>query len=229
MTAVCLVPRRSDSGRRDEIWQWVRRRWETLHPDIPVFEGHDDGPGKFNRSKAINRAAVAAGDWDVAHIGDSDTIVDPRSVYQAIENAQQSGCEFWLTYDVYHYLRRDMTDLIMDGYMGWWEAGSEWSMTNTCSSSLVVTRRLWDDVGGFDEGFIGWGFEDIAFSLKCQTFGNGLGRIGQSNAYHLHHQPSAENDHTSPEWQAGKERMERYGKVAYDKPAMRSLIEDLAQ
>lgn len=222
---VALVPRRSDGGRRDEVWAWVRARWEREHSDIPIFEGHDDGPGKFSRSLAINRAAEAAGDWDAAHVGDADSLVSPAQIRQAFDNALHSNCEFWLTYDVFFYLRRDMSDQIMSGYTGYWEAGQEWSMTGTCSSSLVVTRRLWDEVGGFDERFVGWGFEDIGFSHACQTFGGGVSRI-PGPAYHLHHPPSPENDHRSPEWQAGRDLMQRYHAVAYDRDGMRALLDE---
>lgn len=226
MTIVCLVPRRSDGGRRDEIWAWVRDRFHANHPDIAIFEGNDEGPGKFNRSLAINRAADAAGAWDLALIADSDTFVDPAQVRQAADNATHGTIEFWLTYDAFHYLSRRMSDLIMDGYTGYWGEGNgiEWTMAGTCSSSLVVTRRLWDGVGGFDENFEGWGFEDVAFSHACQTFGGGVARI-PGGAWHLHHPSSPENNASSPEWIANRERMMRYHDVSCDRSGMRELLD----
>src|SRR5690606_2080894 len=121
MKVVNLVPRRADGGRRDAIWSFVRDRWEREHPDIPIFEGHDDGPGKFNRSLAVNLAAEQAGEWDVAVISDSDTFVEGTQVQQAIDGSQ-GACSFWLAYDVYYYLSRRMSDLVMDGYTGSWFA-----------------------------------------------------------------------------------------------------------
>ncbi len=227
MRAVCLVPRRADGGRRDEIWAWVRDRWHREHPDIDLFEGHDDGPGKFNRSAAINQAATEAGSWDVAVVADADSFVAADQVDQAIQGALLGPTRFWLTYDSFHYLRRDMSDLIMSGFDGYWGTGIEWTMTGTCSSSLVVTRELWETVGGFDPGFEGWGFEDVAFSHACQTFGGGLKRV-PGGAWHLHHPTSPENNHASPEWQANRERMMRYHAVSYDQPGMRALLDELA-
>lgn len=228
MKVVNLVPRRSDGGRRDDLWTWVHDRWERLHPDIEIVEGHDDGPHKFNRSLALNRAAEAAGEWDVAVISDSDTFVDPAQVRAAVANAAAGPIRFWLAYDTYHYLSRAMSDAVMDGYDGWWGVnnGIEWTMTNTCSSMLTVTRDLWDTVGGFDAGFEGWGFEDVAASLAFQTFGGGVART-PGGVWHLHHPSSPENDSNSPEWKANRERMMRYHDVAYDQPGMRALLDEL--
>jgi len=228
MNVVCLVPRRSDGGRRDELWLWVKARWEALHPEIPIFEGHDDGAGKFNRSLAINRAAEAAGEWDVAIVSDSDTFVAPEQIDAAIAGATTTGCKFWLAYTSFQYLSRAMSDRVMDGYADYWGAdnGIEWAMTGTCSSMLVVTRELWDTVGGFDPGFEGWGFEDVAFSHAAQTFGGGAARA-DGPAWHLHHPSSPENNSDSPEWNANRARMMRYHAVSYDQAGMRALLDEV--
>jgi hypothetical protein len=223
MRAVVLVPRRSDGARRDKVWDWVRGRWQREHPSYTIYEGHHT-EGKFNRSYAINCAAQAAGEWDVAIIADADTFCGPAQITDAVQGATTSGVEFWLAYDTYAYLSRAMSDQVMTGFLGNWYDGVEFTMTGTCSSMVVVTRRLWDEVGGFDPGFVGWGFEDVAFSHACQTFGGGLKRT-PGHAWHLHHPSSPENSHRSPEWTANRNRMIRYGDASYDRDAMRALID----
>jgi len=231
MRVVNLVPRRGDGGRRDDVWAWVRNRWETLHPDIDVIEGAETGTGKFNRSAAINDAADKAGDWDAAVISDADSFVGPDQIRMAVANAVTGPCRFWLAYDCFNYLSRHMSDQIMAGFVGYWggtpsQPGIEWTMAGTCSSMLVVTRELWDTIGGFDAGFVGWGFEDIAFSHAAQTFGNGVARVPGA-AWHLHHPPSTENNHQDPVWIANRERMMRYHAVSYDQDGMRALLDEL--
>lgn len=221
MRVVVLIPRRADHGRRDQIWGWVKNRWSE-EVDWPVYEGHDDGPGKFNRSLAINRAAEKAGDWDVAVIADSDTFCGTKQLVEAVEGAT-GDCGFWLAYDIYAYLTRQMSDKIMKGFVGNWHDGVEFTMTGTCSSMVVVERSVWDEVGGFDPGFVGWGFEDVAFSHACQTMGNGLRRT-HGHVWHLHHPSSPENSHRSPEWKANRARMMQYQEAAYDEPRMRKLL-----
>lgn len=228
MKVVSLVPRRADGGRRDEVWSWIRDRWTLDHPGIPIIEGHDAGPGKFNRGAAINRAAEQCRDADVLVIADSDSFVDARQLNRAIAKAVDPDLpEFVIAYDVFNYLGRAMSDRIMAGFTGWWGPGIEWSMAGTCSSMIVVTRRLFDEVGGFPAGFEGWGFEDVAFSAACQTFGGGVARE-PGDAWHLWHMMSTENNAGSPEFQRNRDLCnDRFGPAAYDRPAMRALLDEV--
>lgn len=224
MNVAVLVPRRSDGGRRDVVWAWVLRRWEDEHPEWPVFVGqHIDGP--FNRSLAINRASRDAGDWDVAIVADSDSFVAVDQLRAAVDLAAKTG-QITFAYDQFRYLSRRMSDKVMGGYVGDWYKGVEWTMTNTCSSMVVVPRALWDEVGGFDEGFVGWGFEDVAFSLASQALGGGMQRT-PGDVWHLHHPSSTENNHNSPLWQASLARMHLYRDVDYDRRKMEVLLAEL--
>lgn len=223
MNVAVLVPRRADHGRRDQVWAWLKNRWAAELPDWGVYEGHDNADRPFSRSAAINSAADLAGDWDVAVIADADSFVSTTALLEAVEVATTSGTEFVLCYDLFNYLNRRMSDQIMGGYLGMWETGVEWSMPGTCSSMIVVTRRLWDEVRGFDERFVGWGFEDVGFSHACQTFGNGLRRI-EGPVWHLWHPASTENSHQSPVWHTNRDLAERYHEAAYDRDRMAKLI-----
>lgn len=216
---VVLVPRRSDGGRRDHVWAWVRDWWAREHPDWPVYEGHHD-TGPFNRSAAINHANRLANPWDIAIIADSDSFVGPAQINTAVEGAYETG-QMWLAYDRFMYLSRAMSDRIMDGYQGAWEPGVEWSMTGTCSSMVVVRKDVWALAGGFDEGFVGWGGDDIGASHAFQTFGGGLQRA-PGPVWHLWHSPAI---HAPTEtWVP---RAERYHAAAYDRDAMRALLVEL--
>lgn len=224
MNVAVLVPRRVDNGRRDHVWGWLQQRWASEHPDWTVHEGHhDDGP--FNRSAAVNRAASNAGDWDVAVVADCDSFVSKQQADLAVARAVDTG-QITFAYNRFAYLSRRMSDRVMAGYSGAWWPGVEWSLTGTCSSQVIVTRELWDTVGGFDEGFVGWGFEDIGFSLSCQTFGGGCQRIA-GEVWHLWHPPSVENNAKSVHWQNGLARMKRYETAAYKPDAMRALLDEL--
>ncbi len=217
-----LVPRRADGGRRDDIWAYVKSRWDDY--GYEVTEGHHDDGGPFNRSAAINQASRSAGDWDVAVIADSDTFVGQEQVRQAVDAAHTVG---WMVlgYSRFVYLNRRYSDLIMQGFDGAWEPGIQWQMFDTCSSMVVVRRDIWDQARGFDEGFVGWGSEDIAFSHAAQTFGGGLLRIS-GEAWHLFHEPATEA--RDPESMAVKNALaERYHQAHGDKAAMRALIDEL--
>lgn len=224
MRVVGLTPRRADGGRRDVVAAWIRNRWETEHPEWPLIEGHhNDGP--FNRSEAINRAAEAAGEWDVAIITDADSFVGPDQLDQAVDLAARTG-QITFAYDSFRYLNRPGSKQIMAGYLGDWFPFVEWTLTGTCSSMVVVPRSLWDQAGGFDPGFRGWGMEDVGFSLACQALGGGMQRV-PGTVWHLFHAPSTENHHESPYYQANVDRMNRYRGCDYDPEKMAALLSEL--
>ena len=196
MTTVFLVPRRDDHGHRDALWAYARARWEQYFPDVAIFEGHhDDGP--FNRSAAINRAARAAGDWDIGIIIDSDVVLSVHQVRAAIDSAADTGRVTWGhrrwrgiredatvrlvadQRDLGPELDRDELDLIVE-------------RTNPLSWSccIAVPRPVFDDLGGLDERFRGWGFEDMALqSVICGLYG--YERI-EGDVVHLWHPRSEE-------------------------------------
>lgn len=220
MRVVVLVPRRSDGGRRDHLWSYLAARWATECPDWPVFEGHHDDGGAFNRSAAINAAASAAGDWDVAILADSDTFVGTDQLHAAVQSAARTG-RITFAYDRFAYLSRRMSDRVMEGYQGNWWDGVVWTMPGTCSSMVVVTRQLFDAVGGFDEGFVGWGGEDVAFSLSCQALGDGFDRI-TGDVWHLYHDPAPHtHDHEWPH------RVSRYAQCDGNPELITRLLHEL--
>lgn len=219
MNVAVLVPRRADGGRRDRLTEWTNERWAQLHPDFKVIEGHHD-EGHFNRSKAINNAAGQMPDADVFVIADSDSFVAPAQLTEAITTARRTG-QVTFAYDRFAYVNRPMSDLIMDGYAGDWWPGVEWTLAGTCSSMVVVPGGLWREYGGADEGFVGWGGEDIAISLALQTFGGGMKRV-HGEVWHLWHAPAPHtHDDVFPA------RMQLYADAAYDRPKMRALVDRL--
>ena len=216
--AIC-VPRRPDGGRRDELWSFCSTWWSDRFA-WPIHEGeHLDGP--FNRSTAINTAAQAAGDWDVALIIDSDVVAEPDQITAAIDAAHTTG-RLTLAFDRYVNLDHRMTDRVLAGHSGTWEPGARYKMTDHLSSILAVPRRLWDTVGGFDERFVGWGHDDVAFAQACRVLGGGIDRT-PGTVWHLWHPDSPERDTKAPLYKASKLLADRYW-ATLDPAAMAELV-----
>jgi hypothetical protein len=236
MNVVILVPRRDGFADRDANWAWCRPWWQWRHPDWPVVEGHHV-TGLFNRSAAINEAARLAGDWDVAVIIDSDVIIHPDNVREAVQRAhdeQQMAVAFTVRYN----LNMSGTQLVKAETLypeairiGDRKDNRRRFVARTYhdqhSAVIAVPRPLYDRIGGFDEGFSGWGLEDTAFAIACETAaGKPLLRV-EGEAWHLHHEAAAEK-HGSPPHARNVARCGRYraAQSVGDLATMQTLVRE---
>lgn len=194
MRTVILVPRRAHP-ERDKLWEWCKVRWQRYHPTLQIYEGHHEG-GPFNRSAAINtasRLADADGPWDYAIIIDADIFLRASQVRDAVKRAQKTGRVTW-AHTRWRGLNSEWTKKIVGRGR---DMGAEIrdvdmdvlvEKTNPISWSccIVVPRKVWDAIGGFDERFVGWGFEDHAFrAVVCGLYG--WERL-KGDVYHLFHE-----------------------------------------
>lgn len=183
-----LVPRRADHGHRDRLWRFLQAEfWGPL--GYRVVEGHHvEGP--FNRSLALNLAANLAGNWDVALVVDSDAWVPSERVAEAIDTARSTG-RLVSAFTEVHEVDQPTTETILrNGLTEPPAIGVEKVRTRaieTQSLMLAVPRNAWEQVRGFDEGFIGYGGDDNAFWRACElTTGEPIRLNGP--AWHLWHE-----------------------------------------
>ena len=161
MVAIC-IPWRPTPERQpllDAVVVEYNRRGNTL----PYVLADSDGP-VFSRAQAINRAVnrAFADGHEVVVINDADTLCDPESL----------GVAVWLTagdkqsrlpYSKYILMTQGQTNLYLaTGTV----AGDEY--LGACSGVLVVHKDTWNELGGFDERYIGWGAEDVEFAIRHQ-------------------------------------------------------------
>lgn len=230
MNIVILVPRRAGVAERDRLWEFARTWWQNDQPDWPIVEGHH-ALGPFNRAQAINVAAAEADpDWDVALIIDADTLCDPHAARAAVDMAAATD-QMVVAGDERIMLTRQGTAKIIAGtHQGSWRVrGTQDRVyTDSCSGAVAVSRKLWDSVGGFDPLFAGWGFEDIAFRIACETL-SGKPMVKVSAAmYHLWHTTSHENNQRNDTYQANAARCERYKAAHRDPGALHVLLAEAA-
>lgn len=180
MRKVILVPRRAGVPERDATWAKCRQRWETQFPDWEIFEGHHNN-GPFNRSKALNCAARDAGDWDLAMIIDSDIFIASDQVLAGVDRAVATGRVTWPFTQWKGLSKQGTQDLLAEelGHVlfSWWsgediERYVEKTNPVSWSCCILVPREAWDALGGFDERFRGWGYEDMAFQSAAVGFGH---------------------------------------------------------
>lgn len=220
MIVRALVPRLADNGERDRLWDYCRSYWAEQMPEMEIVEGHHEGGGPFNRSASINKAAK--GDWDVAVILDSDSVVDPGQVRDAIELAVKSG-ELVLPFDSRNMLNPKGTQQILGGFVGSWSRWVGSRERNRVSCCVVVPRALWDAVGGFDERFEGWGAEDEAFHAACTALG-GSQRL-RGPLWHFHHAPSPHHNQSTALYRQALRLGQRYSEAG-SADGMRHLLRE---
>lgn len=213
-----LVPRRADEGSRDTLWDHCHKHWSQGCPDIPITVGSSpDGP--FNRAAAINDAA--RGSWDIGVVLDADVLADPAQVYTALERAMDTG-RVTLPYDVFLGLTASMTKRVLAGREGDWTRGVRFRSRTHESSIVVIPRTAWDAVGGFDERFVGWGQEDVAFIQSVRVLVGEIDRIG-GPVYHLEHGDRAARGKGTPLYEANQVLGARYRETK-EPEAMRELL-----
>lgn len=176
---VILVPWRGGEERREWLWDVCRPWLERF--GWPIYTGDSVGP--WARAAAVNAASSAAGDWDLALVADCDTIADPGSIYRAMDWIRSTGgaarphAERWmLTKEGSLLAAQRGPSAIKPEHLGKLYPGG---------GLLVITRAAWDKVGGYDEDFIGWGYEDSALTMSLMKLG--LWERLPGEAWHLWH------------------------------------------
>lgn len=189
-----LVARRNDGGHRDRLWRFLKRHYYLIPR---VVEGyHKDGP--FNRSLALNIASTLAGNWHVAVFIDSDAYIDPERLNEAIRLAVDTQ-QMVIPFDKVVELNEWTTDEILTSGKLLYSPEQDQiekvrdTPVTTQSLFVVVPRNLYEQVGGFDEQFVGWGGEDNAFYRSAEIIGGEVLRM-PGNVYHLWH-PQASRAH----------------------------------
>lgn len=98
------------------------------------------------------------------------------------------------------------------------------------SLSFAMAAPAWEQVGGFHEGFVGYGGEDTDFGRLIGLAGLDLGWVGSARAYHQHHPVSSPPvEHLDDMLRNGRLFAERWGSWPmrgwFDALAERGLVE----
>lgn len=157
MTVSILIPWRTDHGHRERLWTYLRPPWEALPYQLCVAsDGAEDGQ-PFDYAAAANRAAKQA-TGDVLITWGADQLPDPGAIDAAGVTATAWG---WSqVFDRNATYSPFATEQIL--------AGADPARLRVelfephCTGIIAVRRDVWDAVGGMDERFHGWGYEDAA-------------------------------------------------------------------
>jgi hypothetical protein len=178
---------------------WRDRAYTHVLPHIesagwPVYVA-DSGHEPFSVPHSYNQAAaMAGGDWDKAIIHPPDEHVDLDQLDQAV-NTESAGMVYAFDHTI---------ELTASGTRRFFKGSRTFDPAQIIrrlpepgkkmpaySGPRVVTRQLWDRIGGFDTRTVGWGAEDQIFAHYCKILGGPHRRIPGSlySLFHPRNQP----------------------------------------
>lgn len=163
----------------------------TLSDRLPAWVRYVPTPAPANlpycRSWAFNvGAAMARGDLLILH--DNDLLV-PRNYAARAAALRSEGFEVINLKRFIFYLTPDRAELSTDPLNGRKLAVESVIENATGGGSIAITRSAFEDIGGMDEDFIGWGGEDVEFWDRCRT--RRVWEYGELPFVHLWHPPQA--------------------------------------
>ncbi len=184
MKTAIVIPFRSTPDR-ERIFQYVYNRLKTEFVDIPIYVSDSREVLKFNVSQARNRGCLQAinDGVDILIVIDADTMFQRRDVEKAIRLAEKGVASMFR-----NYVRasKEETNSILAG--GEIPKEFEAKMFRSTPGGLwVLPVEVFKTLNGWDERFIGWGYEDTAFNEAYKTvYGTKFRRI-KANLISLFH------------------------------------------
>lgn len=222
-----LIPYKPDGGHRDRLFSWVMDRYHTHFPEAQICIGENwDEP--YNRSRARNSAFMAA-TGDTLLIADADTICDYYLLHQAFDLLDQNPRSWVLPYDTrgYYNLTQSYTEQVLS-----LPSTSSLSPRNelvfdheleSWAGLVIIKREAFEVVGGYDERFMGYGYEDNSFSMALSTIWGPLVR-GPGYCMHLWHDRPNGDSFAHPFLSHNQELHQRYKFIDGHPDAMRAFI-----
>jgi GT2 family glycosyltransferase len=144
------------------------------------------GPNK-SRSATINWLA-AQSQTEYSLVLDADTIPDKYGIEQGVA-LMEAGVPWVIPYGEHSYynLDKESSDRILENPCGPIVNYTFEHRLTSWSGAIMFRNSDFQRVGGFDERFIGWGHEDVAFMIRFNQEVGPYNRV-PAKIYHLWHE-----------------------------------------
>jgi len=186
-----LVPFRCDdkNNQRWKNWEWLKKYWEYHLPEAEIIVGNDyfgSNMGiSFSKACAVNNAASRA-TGDIFVIVDADGFIPISTILKCAEEirkAEKKKKKLWyIPYRHFYRLSHEASQVLLNSspknpYV-FPEVLEAKQLQVTTGHQMghwfgaliqIVSRKAFEEVGGWDSRFRGWGSEDIAAVMAFDT------------------------------------------------------------
>ena len=222
-----VVPFRSEEPERIRSFKYVHAALVSAWPDDEVIVSYDGDP--FSRAKARN-VGVSCASGDVLVFVDADSWVPEKNMEAAIGMVESAQCQWALPYDIYYSLTEGGTakfyaevGLTVEDCVHVFPSNE--TPEPAVGGGVVVSRKAVEEIGGYDERFVGWGYEDTSFVMALETLCGPKVRI-PGPLWHLWH-PSVQTDQFAHEhFLHNRDLFLRYQGAFKNRDVMRALVSE---
>jgi hypothetical protein len=211
----------SDVPERQRNHDWTLDWWHREFPDWRVVEGPLE---PSSRCAAVNWCAEQT-DGEMLIVADVDCWCPPAQLVVAVAVALTARGLVY-PHDRFENLSEAVTDQFFASLAVSAPSvlGEPDLVTPGSAGGMVILRRdQFDELGGMDERFVGWGFEDAAFDAAATTLLGESERV-EGPVWHLWHPPAPDFDAACKTYQDNRERGKLYDAALHDQHAMRELL-----
>ena len=219
MTVTVVIPWRPGTPERNAHHEHVRAHLRSLLPDaihLDVDSGHTPFSRAGSRNEGVRQATVAGA--DIVVLCDADTLPEAEPLHAAIEAATDGRLH--LPYTWYQGLSRSGTAAYFAGVPAAdcaTDLAHEWATGGV----LVIQPDAWWAMGGMDERYVGWGFEDAAARVCADAL---LGPTVKHAGAITHLWHPQESGLGSPQHVANGQLCQRYVDATGQPDALRALL-----
>jgi hypothetical protein len=197
-----VIPTRAGDAWRARALGWVLAFYERNHRAWRVELGMlpDDVP--WSKGAAVAAGVEALGPVDVLILADADSIIpDPAVLQRAVDLVGGSWRRWVVPHRLVYRLRETETERLYG------DPTNRPRPHSVCRTPYVgpagggitvIAPSAFDEVGGIDRRFLGWGGEDIAFGWALETLVHPIERL-DGRLVHLWHPHPAPTLRGSPE------------------------------
>lgn len=219
----------SDDG--SESGQVIAEKYQRDLPITYIWRKSDQCPARTR-----NLAALRA-DSEYLLFIDSDILLNPQALAAYCHYLKEFpsallygyvGCDLNLSHPSYLFNQVDVN--WMDKRFLWTEKGLQprhplfhSPYENAFAGNFAISKAVFEQVNGFDEGFIGWGGEDLDFAERAVQLHKPIHFILDAWGEHQVHKRDSEFHQVSSELRGRKYEFRPHSSVAYQVEVIASL------